>query len=74
MIYIQTSAKTSQNVEKSFRTVAEIIVDRIEKGIIDPEHEGGIKVGSAKLMNISLNKNGVSQSSNNQNNNNERCC
>ena len=46
LIFIQTSAKTSHNVEKVFRTVAEMVVDRIDKGYIDPENEAGIKVGS----------------------------
>ena len=60
LVFIQTSAKTSHNVEKAFRTVAEMVVDRIDKGYIDPENEGGIKVGSAKnTSNISLSQHNV---------------
>jgi Ras-related protein Rab-2A len=57
LIFIQTSAKTSHNVEKAFRTVAELVVERIDKGQIDPENEGGIKVGNTKNQgSITLNQ------------------
>ena len=69
LIFVQTSAKTGHNVEKVFRSVAEMVVDRIEKGYIDPENEAGIKVGSAgksqTQSNISLNQSNVANTENN---------
>ena len=46
IVYIETSAKTAKNVDKAFETVAEIVLDHIDKGQIDPTNEGGIKLGS----------------------------
>lgn len=69
LIFIQTSAKSGHNVEKVFRSVAEMVVDRIDKGYIDPENEAGIKVGSAgksqAQSNISLNQSNAVNTENN---------
>lgn len=55
LTYVETSAKTSSNVQKSFEMVAEIVLDRIEKGFIDPKNEGGIKIGAQELGGVTLN-------------------
>jgi hypothetical protein len=39
LIYIETSAKTSQNVDLSFMSLAEQVMEKIEKGEINPTDE-----------------------------------
>ena len=39
LIYIETSAKTSENVDLCFMTLAEQVLDRIESGQINPTDE-----------------------------------
>ena len=45
MIYMETSAKESINVNEAFMAVAEGILDGILTKKIDPKNEVGIKVG-----------------------------
>ncbi len=39
MIFIETSAKTGVNVEKTFTSLGERIYQKLEKGIIDVSHD-----------------------------------
>ena len=39
LIYIETSAKTSQNVDMAFTSVAEQVLDKINSGEINPTDE-----------------------------------
>ena len=69
MQFLETSAKSGHNVHHSFEKVAEIILDRIEKGEIDVEScPTGIKVGSTPKQkfdnDIDLQKNKDGQGSN----------
>ena len=43
LFYIETSAKTGQNVEKCFKMVIDQILIKIENGIIDVDKEEGIR-------------------------------
>ncbi|KAI9294559.1 ras-domain-containing protein, partial [Neoconidiobolus thromboides FSU 785] len=46
LYFMETSAKTSDNVEKAFLNTAENIFNKIQQGILDINHESaGIKVG-----------------------------
>jgi Ras-related protein Rab-2A len=46
LFFIETSAKTAQNVEEAFIATARHIHDKIEKGVFDPTNETyGIKIG-----------------------------
>ena len=46
---MEVSAKTGFQVEESFKKNAELLIDKIEKGIIDTKAENpGIKLGTAK--------------------------
>ncbi|CAD8144847.1 unnamed protein product [Paramecium octaurelia] len=45
--FMETSAKTNYNVDQMFTKLAEIILFKIQKGIIDPKNESfGVRVGS----------------------------
>eukprot|EP01016_Furgasonia_blochmanni_P007962 TRINITY_DN1319_c0_g1_i1.p4 TRINITY_DN1319_c0_g1~~TRINITY_DN1319_c0_g1_i1.p4 ORF type:complete len:146 (-),score=39.85 TRINITY_DN1319_c0_g1_i1:148-585(-) len=47
MIFLETSAKTALNVEEAFLRTAEIIYDKIKRGVIDPSNETlGVKFGN----------------------------
>lgn len=47
LIFLETSAKTAQNVEEAFVSTAQKIYSNIEKGIYDVSNDAhGIKVGS----------------------------
>ena len=47
LIFMETSAKTAQNVEEAFVSTATKIHDNIEKGVYDISNDAhGIKVGS----------------------------
>lgn len=39
LIYIECSAKTGQNVDLSFMSLAEQVLEKIEKGVINPTDE-----------------------------------
>ena len=39
MVYVETSAKDSTNIEEAFMLIARALMDRIENGDIDPENE-----------------------------------
>jgi GTPase SAR1 family protein len=45
MKYLETSAKTYENVDEAFVGIAEEILKKIQDKIIDPKNEFGIKVG-----------------------------
>lgn len=46
LFFIETSAKTAQNVEEAFIATARHIHEKIEKGVFDPTNETyGIKIG-----------------------------
>lgn len=50
LIFIETSAKTAQNVEEAFVSTANSIYNNIEQGIFNVKNEAhGIKVGVANL-------------------------
>jgi len=47
LYFIETSAKTAQNVEDAFLQIARHIYEKIQKGVFDPTNETyGIKIGS----------------------------
>jgi Ras-related protein Rab-2A len=52
LIFIETSAKTADNVEKAFVSTAQKIYQNIQNNICDPNNEAnGIKVGSVGVGN-----------------------
>jgi len=52
LIFLETSAKTAQNVEEAFIKTAEKIYDNIQSGVYDVTNEAhGIKVGMAASAN-----------------------
>ena len=73
MLYIETSAKTGQNIETLFLKSAEIINEKIENGYYDLSNPGcGIKKGfdESNNNNIILNKENLEKG----NNNGGKCC
>jgi len=47
ILFMETSAKTAYNVESAFHKTAEEILNRIEKGELDPTNEAhGVKMGA----------------------------
>lgn len=55
LIFLETSAKTGDNVEEAFLKCSKTILAKIETGILDPERTGsGIQFGDAALRNIQL--------------------
>lgn len=52
LIFLETSAKTSANVEEAFLSTARAIYDKIQQGAFDVSNEAyGIKVGMAASPN-----------------------
>lgn len=45
LLFLETSAKNGTNVEKIFQILSEQILAKIDAGLIDPDHELGIKRG-----------------------------
>ena len=45
LLFLETSAKNGNNIEKIFQILSEQILTKIETGLIDPESELGIKRG-----------------------------
>lgn len=45
LLFLETSAKNGQNIEKIFQILSEQILAKIEAGLINPETELGIKKG-----------------------------
>lgn len=46
MLFIESSAKTGYNVDALFETISESILEKLEKGLLNPRDEsGGIKIG-----------------------------
>lgn len=45
LVFIETSAKTAQNVDEAFTGTARTILDKIKTGSIDPKTSPGIKIG-----------------------------
>ena len=45
LLFLETSAKNGQNIEKIFQILSEQILTKIETGLINPETELGIKKG-----------------------------
>jgi len=45
MLFLETSAKLAQNVEQAFIKTGETVLDKLEKGIIQPKESLGIKHG-----------------------------
>ena len=73
MLYIETSAKTGQNIETLFLKSVEIINEKIENGYYDLSNPGcGIKKGldESNNNNIILNKENLEKG----NNNGGKCC
>lgn len=48
LMYIQTSAKNGDNIDKSFEVMTRAIMDRIDAKKIDPTDEPGIKMGTVE--------------------------
>lgn len=46
ILFMETSAKNGNNIEKAFECITNIILERIKKGDINPKEELGIKEGS----------------------------
>lgn len=55
LIFLETSAKTGDNVEEAFLKCSKTILAKIETGELDPERNGsGIQYGDAAIRNIQL--------------------
>lgn len=55
LIFLETSAKTGDNVEEAFLKCSKSILAKIESGELDPERTGsGIQYGDAALRSIQL--------------------
>lgn len=53
MLFIETSAKTGFNVDNLFSLLSENILDKIEKGVLNPRDESaGIKIGTAEVLTL----------------------
>lgn len=53
LLFLETSAKTGENVEETFLKCSKIILAKIETGELDPERIGsGIQFGGAALKNL----------------------
>ena len=67
MLYLETSAKTGENVVKAFETIAMDIYKKVENGIIDiTSDNSGVKLGT-EINSIKLSSYG-------QDSNNNKCC
>ncbi|EGR33774.1 Ras family protein, putative [Ichthyophthirius multifiliis] len=78
MLYIETSAKTQQNVEQVFSQTAYLILEKIQNGNIDPTNlNNGIKIGQ-EIQGNQGNGDGFKLINNNQNENKsekqKNCC
>ena len=73
MLFIETSAKTGQNIENLFMKSVEVINERINDGYYDlSTNTCGIKKGNGDINNnIVLNKENVDK---NKNNGGGKCC
>jgi Ras-related protein Rab-2A len=59
LFFIETSAKTAQNVEEAFISTARHIHEKIEKGVFDPTNETfGIKIGGDEQLQQSQQRQG----------------
>lgn len=55
LIFLETSAKTGDNVEEAFLKCSKTILAKIEAGELDPERIGsGIQYGDAALRSIQI--------------------
>lgn len=64
LIFLETSAKTGDNVEEAFLKCSKTILAKIEAGELDPERIGsGIQYGDAALRSIQINKQRTSPAS-----------
>lgn len=55
LIFLETSAKTGDNVEEAFLKCSKTILAKIEAGELDPERIGsGIQYGDAALRTIQV--------------------
>jgi len=55
LLFIETSAKTSRNVEESFLKPAQRIYERVKNGEIDPtDSASGVQAGMVSVNNISV--------------------
>lgn len=53
LIFLETSAKTGQNVEEAFLKCSKTILSKIQTGELDPERIGsGIQYGDTSLKNL----------------------
>jgi len=54
--FVETSAKTGQNVEEAFRSMTQDIYNRIQSGEyrVDDEHWDGIKTGIGRMLNNNI--------------------
>ena len=69
LIFLETSAKTSSNVEEAFHNTAQKIYDNIQSGIYDVDDEAhGIKIGMASQQNT------IKQYETKPQNNESKCC
>lgn len=69
LIFLETSAKSDENVEEAFNNTAKIIHQKIEKGIIDVTNEmNGVKVGNVPTQGTNLVDNKGQQE------NKSKCC
>lgn len=59
MLFIETSAKTGFNVDNLFSIISEHILEKIEKGVLNPRDEsGGIKIGVAEGLGVERRRKG----------------
>jgi Ras-related protein Rab-2A len=55
MMFIETSAKTAQNIDEAFMSIAKVIYSKVQKGIIDTStDQQGVKVQDRNLTRLMM--------------------
>ena len=45
LVFMETSAKTSQNVDEAFIQTAQNVFEKVQKGLLEPIESNGIRIG-----------------------------
>ena len=64
LIFIETSAKTAQNVDEAFIQTAHLVYEKVQKGLLDPIESNGIRIGRQSSSESGIGSNIVSASAN----------